>query len=85
MNKKTFLASLAVGVASLSVSASPALAKKMEKCYGISKAAQNHCGNCAGTHSCAGQARVDFDPGEWKFVPKGTCESVHNGSTKCPS
>jgi uncharacterized membrane protein len=50
--------------------------KGKEKCYGISKAGQNDCGNLAGTHSCAGAAKVDMDPGEWKYVAKGTCKAM---------
>ncbi len=45
-------------------------------CYGIAKKGQNDCGNLAGTHSCAGQAKVDFDPSEWRYVPKGTCKNL---------
>lgn len=48
--------------------------KEREKCYGISKAGKNDCA-AVGGHSCAGQAKKDNDPTEWKFVPKGTCES----------
>jgi uncharacterized membrane protein len=50
--------------------------KGKEKCYGIAKAGQNDCANLAGTHSCAGQAKVDNDAGEWKYVAKGTCKSL---------
>ena len=50
--------------------------KSKEKCYGIAKAGQNDCANLAGSHSCAGQAKVDADPGEWKYVPKGTCKDM---------
>ncbi|MDP3610728.1 MAG: DUF2282 domain-containing protein [Rubrivivax sp.] len=50
--------------------------KGKEKCYGIAKAGQNDCGNLAGTHSCAGQSKVDNDPGEWKYVAKGTCKDM---------
>jgi uncharacterized membrane protein len=53
-----------------------AVAQEKEKCYGIAKAGQNDCGNLAGTHSCAGQAKVDNDPGEWKYVAKGTCKDL---------
>jgi uncharacterized membrane protein len=53
-----------------------AAAQEKEKCYGIAKAGQNDCGNLAGTHSCAGQAKVDNDPGEWKYVAKGTCKDL---------
>ena len=35
---------------------------------------QNDCANALGTHSCAGQATKDKDPGDWKFVAKGNCE-----------
>lgn len=38
------------------------------KCYGVSKAGQNDCGNAAKTHDCAGQSKVDYDLGEWKAV-----------------
>jgi uncharacterized membrane protein len=51
-------------------------AKAKEKCYGIAKAGQNDCANLAGTHSCAGQSKVDNDAGEWKYVPQGTCASM---------
>ena len=48
---------------------------KKEKCYGISLAGQNDCSNIAGTHSCAGQSKIDNDPGEWRLVTKGLCKS----------
>ena len=47
-----------------------------EKCYGIAKAGQNDCASRVGLHSCAGQAKVDNDPTEWKLVAKGTCEKM---------
>jgi uncharacterized membrane protein len=53
-----------------------AAAQEKEQCYGIAKAGQNDCGNLAGTHSCAGQSKVDNDPGEWKYVAKGTCKAL---------
>jgi uncharacterized membrane protein len=45
-----------------------------EKCYGVAKAGQNDCGTAR--HTCAGQAKQDNAPDEWKYVPKGTCEKV---------
>ena len=51
-----------------------------EKCYGIAKAGQNDCGTPA--HTCAGQAKKDNLPDEWKYVPKGTCEKL--GGKKNP-
>ena len=65
---------LALGMAGASSAHADEAGK--EKCYGIAKAGQNDCANLAGTHSCAGQAKTDMDPGEWKFVAKGTCASL---------
>jgi len=45
-----------------------------EKCYGVAKAGKNDC--AANSHSCAGQSKVDNDPAEWKYVPKGECEGM---------
>ena len=50
--------------------------KTKEKCYGIAKAGQNDCANIAGTHSCSGTASTDNDPGSWKYVATGTCQSL---------
>jgi len=47
-----------------------------EKCYGVAKAGQNDCANLSGSHSCAGQSKLDRDVGEWKLVPKGQCLSM---------
>ncbi|WP_371816450.1 DUF2282 domain-containing protein [Roseateles sp. DAIF2] len=47
-----------------------------EKCYGIAKAGQNDCANLSGTHSCAGQAKTDMAPEEWKYVAKGGCKDM---------
>jgi uncharacterized membrane protein len=76
MNQKQRIASAALMVALGTIATLPAHAAGKEKCYGVAKAGQNDCGNLAGTHSCAGQSTVDNDPGEWKLVAKGTCESI---------
>lgn len=47
-----------------------------EKCYGVSKAGQNDCSPASGKHSCAGLSKTDKDPGDWKYVTKGTCEKM---------
>jgi uncharacterized membrane protein len=47
-----------------------------EKCYGVAKAGQNDCANLSGTHSCAGQSKMDKSPDEWKYVAKGTCKDM---------
>jgi uncharacterized membrane protein len=52
-----------------------------EKCYGIAKAGQNDCGTA--THACAGLAKKDKAPDEWKYVAKGTCTKL-GGKLKPP-
>jgi uncharacterized membrane protein len=47
-----------------------------EKCFGVAKAGQNDCANTAGTHSCAGQSKVDMSADDWKYVAKGTCKEM---------
>jgi uncharacterized membrane protein len=51
-----------------------------EKCYGVAMAGKNDC--AANGHSCAGQSKMDKDPTEWKYVPKGECEKM--GGTTAP-
>ena len=65
---------LALGLAGTAAAQDKAKAK--EKCYGVAKAGQNDCANISGSHSCAGQSQVDNDPGEWKYVAKGTCKDM---------
>ena len=78
MNQRTVISAAATSLMSLALLSSPALAQNAakEKCYGIAKAGQNDCANLAGTHSCAGQAKVDNDKGEWKYVAAGTCKTM---------
>jgi uncharacterized membrane protein len=77
MNHRLVLSSaLASALALGLVGTAAAQDKGKEKCYGIAKAGSNDCANLAGTHSCAGQSKVDNDPGEWKYVAKGTCKSM---------
>jgi uncharacterized membrane protein len=71
---------LALGVAQSS-QAQDAKADQ-EKCYGIAKAGQNDCGTAH--HTCAGKAKKDKQPDEWKYVAKGTCEKL-GGKTKPPA
>jgi uncharacterized membrane protein len=83
MTDQTKLAGLLAGAVALAgTSAAPFAAAQAEdevKCYGVAAAGENDCANAAGTHSCAGQSTVDWDGGEWKLVPAGTCEEM-NGS-----
>lgn len=52
-----------------------------DKCYGVAKAGKNDCASAS--HSCAGHAKADNDPAEWKYVPKGECEKM-GGKTAPP-
>ena len=75
MNLKTIAIASAVGsllaLGTATVSAEDAA---KEKCLGVAEAGKNDCGNKK--HSCAGQAKTDKDPDEWKYVPKGECEKM---------
>ncbi len=77
MNQRALIAATALSVISLGMLAAPAVAQEKEKCFGIAKAGQNDCANVSGSHSCAGQSKVDMDKGEWKYVAKGTCKSMN--------
>ncbi|CAM8621674.1 COG5572 Predicted integral membrane protein [Comamonadaceae bacterium] len=83
MNQRALLAATAATLMSLTLASAPVAAQEKEKCYGIAKAGQNDCANASGTHSCAGQSKVDMDKGEWKYVAKGTCEKM-KGSLMAP-
>jgi len=73
---------LAAGIAASATAGPVAAQAGQEKCYGIAKAGQNDCGNAK--HACAGEgAKVDKDPNEWKYVAKGSCESL-GGKSQAP-
>ena len=65
--------SLAVALALASAAkAGPApMQPGADKCYGVALAGKNDCAAGAGT-TCAGTSTVDYDPGHWKYVAKGT-------------
>ena len=76
MNQRVMIAATAAAVMSMTMLAAPAAAQEKEKCFGIAKAGQNDCANASGSHSCAGQSKVDNDKSEWKYVAKGTCKTM---------
>ena len=76
MTQRAMIAATAAAVMSLSLVAMPAAAQDKEKCFGIAKAGQNDCASVSGTHSCAGQSKVDMDKMEWKYVAKGSCKDM---------
>ena len=68
-------ASLAAALATVA-KAGPAPAQPgADKCYGVALAGKNDCAAGAGT-TCAGTSTVDYDPHHWKYVAKGSCESI---------
>lgn len=72
---------LALGISAAATAGPADKPKDSEKCYGIAKAGKNDCGTAK--HACAGEAKADNDPAEWKYVAKGTCEKA-GGSTAAP-
>jgi len=84
--RSTLIAAAVAGL--FAVSASTFAAEqdhsKQDKCYGIAKAGQNDCATASGTHGCAGQAKADNSADDWKYVAKGTCQSL-GGKTQPPA
>jgi len=56
-----------------------AKASKLEKCYGVNKAAKNDCAE--GAHSCAGHATRARDPQSFVLLPAGDCSKIDGGRT----
>ncbi len=52
-----------------------AQAAELEKCYGVSKAAQNDCAAGPGT-TCAGTSVINNQGNAWLYLPQGTCEKI---------
>jgi len=71
---------LTVGVAGIASAADDSAAAT--KCYGVAKAGKNDC--AANGHSCAGQAKKDNDPNEWKHMSAEDCAKA-GGKTEAPS
>jgi uncharacterized membrane protein len=81
MNRRQSLATAAFALAAVVAGAAMAQDKgasikgEKEKCYGIAKAGQNDCQAGPGT-TCAGTSKVDSQGNAWKYVPKGTCDTM---------
>ncbi|KVP95536.1 hypothetical protein WJ95_02285 [Burkholderia ubonensis] len=74
LSRQALLAMALAGVAAAAAAATQEEAKV--QCYGIAKAGQNDCGSKTGVHGCAGEAKVDYDKGDFKIVPAGTCAKL---------
>jgi uncharacterized membrane protein len=82
--RHTLIAAAVAGLFAVSASALAADDHAgQDKCYGIAKAGQNDCASGNGTHACAGQTKTDNNPQDWKYVAKGTCESL-GGKNQAP-
>jgi len=46
-----------------------------DKCFGIALKGDNDCAAGPGT-TCAGTSSVDYQGNSWKYVAKGTCDTV---------
>ncbi|RAS34613.1 DUF2282 domain-containing protein [Paraburkholderia bryophila] len=74
LGRPALIAAALAGLAAAPIHA--AHAEEKVQCYGIAKAGQNDCASKTGVHSCAGEAKVDNDQGDFKTVPKGTCKKM---------
>jgi uncharacterized membrane protein len=46
-----------------------------DKCYGVALKGHNDCKAGAGA-SCAGTSTVDYEGNAWKYVTRGTCDTI---------
>ncbi|HKT92141.1 MAG TPA: DUF2282 domain-containing protein [Paraburkholderia sp.] len=74
LGRQALIAAALAGLAT--AGAGVAEAADTVNCYGVAKAGQNDCSSKTGVHDCAGQAKVDHDKGDFKTMPKGTCEKL---------
>ena len=82
-SKRAFTSATIAGsfAAALSMIAAPAFAAPkppqptMDKCYGIAMKGDNDCAAGAGT-TCAGTSNADYQGNAWKYVAKGTCDTM---------
>jgi len=49
-----------------------------EKCYGVAQAGKNDC--AVEAHGCKGQALATRSPGDFIYLPIGTCDKLTGGS-----
>ena len=70
----------ATGPAAVLADPDPIPTRSWERCYGVAKAYKNDCSSLDGRHGCGGKAKVDSDPTEYIWVPRGTCDKIVGGS-----
>jgi uncharacterized membrane protein len=82
LSATTAALALAGAVAVTGLAMAPTAQAADTKCYGVAKAGENDCANAAGTHSCAGQATVDYHGGDWKKVESAEACTEMGGKTE---
>ena len=76
-NKRRILIAAALaGALGAGLSATARADETKIKCYGVAKAGQNDCASKTGAHACAGQSKKDFDPLDFKLMPKSSCDKL---------
>ena len=70
----SFAAALTM-VATVAVAAPKPPQPTMDKCFGVALKGDNDCAAGAGT-TCAGTAAADYQGNAWKYVAKGTCDTM---------
>ena len=71
----TLAGSLALAFANAAHAGPAPVQPGADKCYGISLAGANDCAAGPGT-TCAGTSTVDYNTRAWRYVAKGTCDSI---------
>ena len=71
----TLAGSLALALANAAYAGPAAAQPGADKCYGVALAGKNDCAAGPGT-TCAGTSNIDYNPHAWKYVAKGTCDSI---------
>ena len=84
MNSKSVFTTATIAgsfAAALAMVATPVVAgpkppqPTMDKCFGVALKGDNDCAAATGT-TCAGTSAADYQSNAWKYVPRGTCETI---------
>lgn len=76
MKKSNLIMAAALAGLVMAGAANAAPPANSEKCFGSAMAGKNDCASANGSHGCAGQATKDNDVNDWKYVTKGTCNTM---------
>lgn len=78
MDRREFIRQTAATLLALGVGSavSTAWAASEEQCFGVARAGHNDCVGLSGLHSCKGRSTVDYNPGDYRMLPSGTCRKL---------